>query len=161
MNKELLDFAARLRERFFVGDDVRSLILQNQQSAIGNRQLLEPRHLGSYENDFNSFALELFALQLKFNPAYRKICAGRKLMPGAVEYWTEIPVVPTAIFKELELTSIPPTERTAVFHSSGTTEQKPSWHFHCAESLAFYEASLWPWFVRHVVPEFGVRSSEF
>jgi hypothetical protein len=32
-----------------------------------------------------------------------------------------------------------------VFHSSGTTEQRPSRHFHSAESLAVYEASLWPW----------------
>ena len=29
------------------------------------------------------------------------------------------------------------------FFSSGTTEQKPSRHFHNAESLAVYEASLW------------------
>jgi hypothetical protein len=35
-----------------------------------------------------------------------------------------------------------PDERVAVFHSSGTTEQKPSRHFHNAESLAVYEASL-------------------
>ncbi len=164
MNKELLCFAARLRERFFVGDDVRSLILQNPQSAIGNRQLLEPRHLDSYENDFNSLALELFALQLKFNPAYRKICAGRKLMPGAVEHWTEIPVVPTAIFKELELTSIPPAERTAVFHSSGTTEQKPSRHYHSRESLELYEASLLSWFLENVLRDlrftiYDLRSS--
>jgi hypothetical protein len=160
MNQELSDFAARLRERFLVGDDVRSLTLQNRKSEIGNRKWSEPPHqpssnygtagVGCYDEDFNSFALELFALQLKHNPAYRKICAGRKLMPGAVEHWTEIPVVPTAVFKELELTSIPPAERTAVFHSSGTTEQKPSRHFHHAESLAVYEASLLTWFQANV-----------
>ena len=40
-------------------------------------------------------------------------------------------------------------ERTAVFHSSGTTEQEPSRHFHNSVSLAVYEASLWKWFQLH------------
>jgi hypothetical protein len=33
-----------------------------------------------------------------------------------------------------------------VFHSSGTTEQRPSRHFHNSRSLALYEASLLAWF---------------
>jgi len=122
MNIELSDFAACLRER-----------ISNRQSAIGNRQ-------------FSELALELFSLQFKHNSAYQKICKARKLTPEAVTHWTQIPAVPTAAFKELELTSIPPAEHTAVFHSSGTTEQKPSRHFHSPESLAVYEASLWTWF---------------
>ena len=47
------------------------------------------------------------------------------------------------------MSCIPAGERLEVFHSSGTTEQKPSRHFHHAESLAVYEASLWTWFGRH------------
>jgi hypothetical protein len=129
MNQELSSFAARLLP------------------------LLRDTARQARDDEFNELALKLFALQLKFNPAYRKICAGRKLMPGAIEHWTEIPVVPTAVFKELELTSIPPAERTAVFHSSGTTEQKPSRHFHNPESLAVYEASLWAGFARQVAPD--------
>lgn len=100
---------------------------------------------------FNELALELFALQFKYNPAYQKICQGRGLTPKDVRDWTQIPFVPTAAFKELELSSIPLEERTAVFHSSGTTEQKPSRHFHCAESLELYEASVWKWFGRNIV----------
>ncbi len=126
MTTELSNFAARLRE-----------LIGNAQSPIGNPQ-------------FSELALELFALQLKYNPAYRKVCASRKPMPGALEHWTEIPPMPTAVFKELELTSIPPAERTAVFHSSGTTEQKPSRHFHCPASLELYEASLWSSFLGNV-----------
>jgi hypothetical protein len=122
MNKELSNFAARLRG-----------LISNRQSAIGNRQ-------------FNELALELFALQFENNAAYRKICEARKLTPQTVEHWTQIPFVPAGVFKELELTSLAPEERTAVFHSSGTTEQKPSQHFHSAESLALYENSLWSWF---------------
>jgi hypothetical protein len=39
-----------------------------------------------------------------------------------------------------------------VFHSSGTTQQNPSRHFHCDESLAIYEASLLRWFTFHFSP---------
>jgi Acyl-protein synthetase, LuxE len=122
MNTELSDFAARLRAW-----------LAHRQPAISHQP-------------FSELALELFALQFQNNFAYRKICAARKLTPDVVGHWTQIPAVPTAAFKELELTSLAPEERTAVFHSSGTTEQKPSRHFHSAESLALYEASLWTWF---------------
>ncbi len=129
MNTELSNFAARLRE-----------VIANPQSAIRNPQ-------------FSALALELFALQFKYNPAYRKICEARNLTPEVVEHWTQIPAVPTATFKELELSCIPPAERTAVFHSSGTTDQKPSKHFHCPASLELYESSLWPWFAENVLPD--------
>ncbi|MGA2246725.1 MAG: hypothetical protein ABSH48_17170 [Verrucomicrobiota bacterium] len=98
---------------------------------------------------FESLATELFALQFHLNPAYRKICEARQLSPQTVGNWKQIPPVPTGAFKELELSCIPPAELTAVFHSSGTTGQKPSRHFHCAESLALYEASLWHSFRPH------------
>jgi hypothetical protein len=94
--------------------------------------------------------LELFTLQFRHNPAYRKICEARRLTPETVEHWTQVPAVPAAAFKELELTSLAPDGRAAVFHSSGTTEQKPSRHFHSAESLAAYEASLWTWFAENL-----------
>lgn len=103
------------------------------------------------DHGFNQQALELFALQFKFNPAYRKICKARSLIPKNVRDWTQVPFVPTAAFKELEMSCIPPEERTAVFHSSGTTEHKPSRHFHCPESIRVYEASLWPWFCAKVI----------
>jgi len=154
MTSELLKFAARLRE----------FVLSEGRVKRGPDSELHSPNGGSCNSplrDFNSLALELFALQFKHNAAYRKISESRGLMPNVVEHWTQIPAVPTAAFKELELTCLPPSERTAVFHSSGTTEQKPGWHYHSAESLAVYEASLWTWFERHVVPEFGIRNSEF
>ena len=110
-------------------------------------------------DEFNRLAVELFSLQFRFNPGYRKICEARGIKPASVRHWTQIPFVPTAAFKELELTSIPAAEWTAVFHSSGTTEQRPSRHFHCRDSLQVYEQSLWSWF-EHQVPERGVQSAE-
>ena len=129
MNTQLSSYAARLRG-----------MIQQHQFLAGEQAL---------HQQFDALALELFVLQFKHNFAYRKICEARKLTPQVVEHWTQIPAVPTAAFKDLELTSLAPDERTAVFHSSGTTEQKPSRHFHNAESLAVYEASLWKWFQLH------------
>ena len=106
-----------------------------------------------HEARFNALALALFALQFTHNPAYRLLCQARKSSPANVARWTDIPAVPTAAFKELELTSLAPGERTTVFHSSGTTEQRPSRHFHNAGSLVLYEASLRPWFQAHLLPD--------
>ncbi len=125
MNKELSDFAAKLR-----------LLISHRKPVIGDEL-------------FSELALELFALQFQNNSAYQKICRAKNLPPSAIDHWTQIPAVPTSAFKELELTAIPPNERAAVFHSSGTTEQKPSRHFHSAESLAVYEASLLAAFEPH------------
>jgi hypothetical protein len=118
----------------------------------------------SLRNDatFNTLALELFALQFKYNSAYRIICEAQRRTPEIVEHWTRIPAVPTAAFKELELTCLAPSERTAVFHSSGTTKQKQSRHYHSAESLKIYEAALWPWFEQNIFvnSEFRIQNSE-
>jgi acyl-protein synthetase LuxE len=90
------------------------------------------------DDDFNELALRLFEVQGEHNAAYRLLCKGC----DKVRSWEEIPAVPTAAFKELELTSIPLHGRTKEFRSSGTTGQKASRHFHSAESLGVYEASI-------------------
>ncbi len=133
MNREIYRFAARLRD-----------LIGNPQSAISNPQ-------------FADLALELFALQYGQNPVYRNICAARNLTPPVVGHWTQIPAVPAAAFKELSLTSLAPDESTTIFHSSGTTGQKSSRHFHSAESLALYEASLWSWFEQHLLQASGLK----
>ena len=134
MNKELFSFAARLR-----------------LAAAWQTQ----------DRRFDELALELFALQFKHNAAYRKICEARGRIPIDVEHWTQIPAVPAAAFKELELTSLAPDERTSVFYSSGTTGQKPGRHFHNSESLAVYEASLWDWFEQNIFADskFKIQNS--
>lgn len=96
-------------------------------------------------------ALDLFELQYATVPAYRLLCDSRGRKPGSVRSWREIPTVPTTAFQELEFTAIEPGGRTRVFHSSGTTGQRPSRHFHHAESLALYEDSLRPWFAVHLL----------
>lgn len=98
------------------------------------------------DEEFGRLALELFALQFDSNPSYQAFCRARRATPKDVNSWQEIPVVPTAGFKEFELSCLASKERTAVFHSSGTSEQRPSRHFHNRKSLQVYEASLRAWF---------------
>lgn len=102
--------------------------------------------------DFESWALELFRLQFASNPTYSRFCRAEGRLLETVRHWREIPAVPTAAFKEWEVTSLPPSSRTAVFHSSGTTASRQSRHFHGPESLALYEASARAWFLRHIPP---------
>jgi hypothetical protein len=104
------------------------------------------------EETFNELAMELFAYQFDHNETYRKICEMRNTPPGSFAGWQRIPTVPTTAFKEFELSCLAPELRTTVFHSSGTTSQKPSRHFHSIASLELYHASLLPWFCRHVMP---------
>jgi hypothetical protein len=103
-------------------------------------------------DEFPRLALALFELQFRHNTAYRTFCHARGVSPEKVERWNDIPAVPTSAFKELEFSCLLPGERTTVFHSSGTTEQRPGRHFHHGLSLEIYEASLLPWFCRHLLP---------
>ncbi len=104
------------------------------------------------EAQFTDLARELFTLQFAHVAPYRRLCEARRVTPATLTDWRDIPAVPSAAFKELEFTSLAAAERTAVFHSSGTTEHRPSRHFHSAESLAVYEASLLSCFKPHVLP---------
>ncbi len=101
---------------------------------------------------FNRLALDLFRLQFEAVPIYRELCQSRRATPDTVARWNDIPALPTESFKDFECTSLAPADRAAVFHSSGTTGHRPSHHFHSADSLALYEASLQPWFQRHFLP---------
>jgi hypothetical protein len=112
------------------------------------------------DDDFPPLALALFRLQFAHNAACRRWCEFRGVTPEVVSEWREIPAVPVVAFKEMELTSLAAGARTAVFHSSGTTGQKPSRHFHSPESLAVYEASLCRWFEEHLLAGLDERVEE-
>jgi hypothetical protein len=101
------------------------------------------------EARFNELALELFAWQFERNPPYRRLCEARGRRPGNVSDPDQIPALPTVAFKEWDVTCLSEDRRETVFHSSGTTAERPGRHFHQADSLALYHASLLPWFRRH------------
>lgn len=105
-------------------------------------------------------ALELFARQFAAVPVYRRYCQACGASPGSVADWRGIPSLPIRAFKEFDLAS-DLTERPArVFLSSGTSEaEHRSRHVHTNESLAVYEASLLPWFNKHLLaPGLGGRT---
>ena len=94
------------------------------------------------EANFDELARTLFAVQFTHNGSYAAFARSLGQTSGSVQRWQDIPFVPTSAFKDCELTSLPPNERTRVFFSSATTGQGRSRHFHHDESLALYEASL-------------------
>jgi Acyl-protein synthetase, LuxE len=103
------------------------------------------------EGAFNHLAQTLFRLQYTTNAPYGGFCERLRVSPDTISHWPEIPAIPAPAFKELELTCLALADRTTVFHSSGTTEQQPSRHFHNAQSLGIYEQSLLPWFKAHLL----------
>jgi hypothetical protein len=106
---------------------------------------------GASDRCFNELALTLFRLQVEAVEPLRQLCIAREIRPDAIRHWTDIPAIPTEAFKTLDLTSLSPAERIRTFHSSGTTLQQPSRHFHSGQSLRIYEASALPWFERHLM----------
>jgi len=142
MTSELSIFAARARD--YIGICADEFVSEHTS---------DPAFQAHADVEFNGLALMLFTLQYKHNAAYRKICEARKVSPNTVSHWKEIPAAPASAFKELELSSLPAKERTTVFHSSGTTAQQPSRHFHNRESLTLYEASLLLWFRANVLAD--------
>jgi hypothetical protein len=106
----------------------------------------------SWTNElFGELALKLFALQCRHNEPYRTLCEAKGIVESRkIRDWRDIPAIPATAFKDFDLTSLAPENRTSVFHSSGTTEHRPSRHFHNAESLALYEESLLAWFKSHL-----------
>jgi hypothetical protein len=111
--------------------------------------------------EFQRLALELFGLQLEHNPAYARFCRARGITAENVRDWRDIPAMPAAAFKEFEVTVLPESRRTGVFHSSGTTERQPSRHFHCQDSLGLYEESLLQWFVANLPISFSKARPAF
>jgi hypothetical protein len=103
--------------------------------------------------DYERLALGLFRHQFEFNHPYRAFCIARRRTPETIDSEREIPAIPAAAFKELDLTVLAPEERSNVFHSSGTTNLRRSRHFHSAETLRLYEESLLAWFKPYVLPD--------
>lgn len=108
---------------------------------------------GLTEGEFDRWALELFRLQYAHVTPYRRLCDRLGRTPDGVTHWSLIPSVPAVAFKEFDLTSLPERDRAAVFHSSGTTGQKPSRHYHSQSSLRCYTDLVIPWFMTHLLPD--------
>ena len=105
------------------------------------------------EGDFNEHACALFRLQSKHVLPLNKLCKAQEINPVDITNWQDIPTLPANSFAEFGITSLHLENRTAVFHSSGTTGAVPSNHWHNEKSLSIYEASLKSSFQIHMNTE--------
>lgn len=104
------------------------------------------------EERFNSLALRVFAHQFRHNLPYAYFCRRRGRTPDSVGSWQEIPALPTDAFKAADLTTVPPEEVRVVYHTSGTTlGDAPGRHL--LPDTRLYDASLFPNFQAHLVPD--------
>lgn len=77
---------------------------------------------------FERLAMELFAWQVDSIPAYRHYCEDLGRVPGRVQHSTEIPAVPTEVWRHVDLFAFPSTEATWTFLTSGTTAGRRGRH---------------------------------
>lgn len=103
------------------------------------------------DNAFSQLALKLFAYQFHHNAVYQRYCRQAGVAPAQVKHWLEIPAVTTSAFKHATLTCFPQAEAQAVFHTSGTTQQRAGKHY--MRDLKFYRAALLRSFKAYCLPE--------
>ncbi len=107
------------------------------------------------EDAFNRLALDIFAFQYAHNEPYRRYCELKGAAPDTLRDWREAPAVPTAAFKELPLSCVPPEAAELVFTTSGTT-QGGRQGTHYLASAKLYDASLLAHFEAALLPD-GAR----
>src|SRR5262245_5179293 len=110
---------------------------------------LEAVRRGSPAPDFASWALRIFAHQFERNAPYRAFCARRGISPVGAARWEDVPPVPTAAFRRVDLAC---GEPEAVFRTSGTTDAAAPGR-HLVPHLALYRASALAAFERFVLPD--------
>jgi hypothetical protein len=69
--------------------------------------------------EFNQLALQVFDLQFKYIPVYRRYCEKREMTPEKISYWDQIPPLPTDVFKVMEVSMLP-SHMVRTFMTSGT-----------------------------------------
>jgi Acyl-protein synthetase, LuxE len=114
---------------------------------------IEAAARGAPPPDFATWALRLFAHQFDHNEPYRAFCARRGVTPATVARWEDVPAVPSAAFRRVDLACGPPE---AVFRTSGTTGGPGARGRHVVPHLALYRASALATFARFVLPD-GAR----
>ncbi|MEO6866983.1 MAG: hypothetical protein ABI200_03085, partial [Gaiellales bacterium] len=107
---------------------------------------------------FTDLALELYAFQRAHVPAYDAWCRyelGAR-DGGEVRSWRDIPALPIAAFKQLEVAA-PGSPVAAMWQSSGTTADARS--SHRLQDVAHYDASLDAGVAAALVPDVAARAA--
>ncbi|MFT7579648.1 MAG: hypothetical protein ACI9MR_001314 [Myxococcota bacterium] len=102
---------------------------------------------------FDALAARVVAYQAEKLAVYGRLCASRG---GVPQRWQDAPLVPTELFRDIDLCSQPHTER--VFRTSGTTGQAPGTRgYRRVPDTRLYDAAMTPPFVAHVLAGDPVR----
>ncbi len=103
------------------------------------------------ETEFNRLALALFEYQYMHNAPYQQFCRSKKISPGDVKYWHEIPALPVLAFKWAKITCRPKEIPERIFYSSGTSRQEKSQHR--LFDLVTARAAILAHFKHHLLPD--------
>ena len=71
--------------------------------------------------DFNDYALRMFALHYEVNPIFREFCDAKKVKPGDIGSWEDIPMVYNDVFKTHLVASFPLEKSVMACLTGGTT----------------------------------------
>ena len=93
---------------------------------------------------FDELALRVLAYQRAALPAFGRLCGDR-----ALGHWSEAPLVPTELFRELDLCSAPESAGQVVFRTSGTTHGKRG--YRRVPDITLYDAAMAEPFIMNVL----------
>lgn len=99
--------------------------------------------------EFEAWALRLFARQFEHNAPYRAFCVRRGVTPRTVARWEDVPAIPSAAFRRVDLACGPPE---VVFRSSGTTDPVTRAR-HLVPHLALYRTAALAAFAHYVLSD--------
>ena len=122
--------------------------MKSKTASIYDEVLDYIRH--PVEGRFDPLALRVFSFQFERNPSYRRYCEAKDQTPDTIQSWREIPAVPTAAFKELDLVCDQPEK---IFLTSGTSQGPTKCGRHSVPRLDLYRASVLPNFLAHLLPD--------
>ena len=71
--------------------------------------------------DFNDYSLRMFNLHYQVNPIFREFCDAKKVKPGDVDSWEDIPMVYNDVFKTHLVASFPLEKSVMACLTGGTT----------------------------------------
>jgi hypothetical protein len=97
---------------------------------------------------FDALAGRVLAWQRAVVPAYDALAVA---LEADTSDWRTAPRVPTALFAELDLCSLPPSPQDRIFLSSGTTSRGERRGRRRVPDLRLYDAAMAGPFVRHVL----------
>ncbi|OGW41472.1 MAG: acyl-protein synthetase [Nitrospirae bacterium GWD2_57_9] len=71
--------------------------------------------------DFNDYSMQLFALQYENNQLFREFCDAKKVRPGDIDRWEDVPMVYNDVFKTHLVASFPLEQSVMSCLTGGTT----------------------------------------